>query len=288
MKNPLLKNYTAPTSHTRDFTSLKCWINLMRWLHLHLLHPHHRSLNLQLALCPLQQPFRYIPQEVYLLHQLLPMPVSLRWVTVSTAINPSSSWGMCNISSAWGVNDWLNIDSSASPFFSTSILGAICTSACASSLQSHRSNIVSACGDYMLPGPNNISYAREFTVKYVAGKLNLRNTSSLILATVAVDTISGPYQQQCLTDSWAVILVLRKYNPHPWNRSTGLFCNEVLPAYNTASGLVLGYANSELCTSCVLGTLQITLENPLSFSQSVFSTLQTALGTCGSWAWTVS
>ncbi|KAF9480695.1 hypothetical protein BDN70DRAFT_877257 [Pholiota conissans] len=130
----------------------------------------------------------------------------------------------------------------ANVFFNASVLSTLCTSACTSSLKNYRSSVVSSCGSYQIPGPNNISYA----------------------PTLAVDTLSGPYQQQCLTDP-----------------SSGSFCNAILPTFNTSSG-VLGYPHDELCTSCVLGTLQLSLENPLSYSQSTFNTLQSALGTCGS------
>ncbi|KAF9480726.1 hypothetical protein BDN70DRAFT_992517 [Pholiota conissans] len=131
----------------------------------------------------------------------------------------------------------------ANVFFNSSMLSTLCTSACTSSLKTYRSGVVSACGSYQLPGPNNISYA----------------------PTLAIDTLSGPYQQQCLTDT-----------------SSGSFCNDVLPTYNASVSGVLGYPHNELCTSCVLGTLQLTLENPLSYSQSTFNTLQNALGACGS------
>ncbi|KZS89653.1 hypothetical protein SISNIDRAFT_489075 [Sistotremastrum niveocremeum HHB9708] len=165
----------------------------------------------------------------------------------------------------------------ANPYTDAGSLAAMCTSECSSSLVSYRSTVVSACGKYMFPGPNNVTYA----------------------PTLAIDTISGPYSEQCLTDTY-VPTVGRAFPkeaplpvspsqrttdlPNTEHRTSGKFCNSVLPTYNTTSPSsgILSYPHSELCTSCVLGTLQSTLENPLSFSSSLYGTLQSALSLCGS------
>ncbi|KAF7354410.1 hypothetical protein MVEN_01130000 [Mycena venus] len=130
------------------------------------------------------------------------------------------------------------------PWFDGPSLTAICTSTCMNSLASYRSAVVKACGTYMIPGPNNVTYA----------------------PTLAVDTISGPYAVQCRQDA-----------------TTDEFCNEVLSGFGpTPAQGILGYPTNELCSSCMLGTLNSTLSNPITFYPDFYATLQSALKICGS------
>ncbi|KIJ58950.1 carbohydrate-binding module family 50 protein [Hydnomerulius pinastri MD-312] len=130
------------------------------------------------------------------------------------------------------------------PSFDAPSLQAMCTASCTSSLQSYRANVVSACVDYTMPTSNNRTYP----------------------PTLAADTILEPYNTECLTDP-----------------TTGEYCNAILPSYGPipAQG-VLGYPQNELCTPCMLGTLNVSLSNPLTFSYSGYSSLQSALNLCGS------
>ncbi|KAJ7348317.1 hypothetical protein DFH08DRAFT_865744 [Mycena albidolilacea] len=132
----------------------------------------------------------------------------------------------------------------SNPFYDGPSLAAMCTSSCTTSLSTYRANVVSACGTYQIPGPNDVAYA----------------------PTLAVDTISGPYAVQCRTDP-----------------TTNEFCNEVLSTFGPtpAQGL-LGYPTNELCTPCMLGTMNATLSNPLTFYPDFYAVLQSALKICGS------
>ncbi|KAJ7150210.1 hypothetical protein C8R46DRAFT_1229785 [Mycena filopes] len=132
----------------------------------------------------------------------------------------------------------------SNPWFDASTLTALCTATCTAALSSYRAAVVSACGTYRFPGPNDISYA----------------------PTLAVDTISGPYAVQCRQDT-----------------TTKEFCNQVLTSFGPtpAQGL-LGYPTNELCTPCMLGTLNATLSNPLTFYPDFYADLQAALKVCGS------
>ncbi|KAJ7155587.1 hypothetical protein C8R46DRAFT_431816 [Mycena filopes] len=130
------------------------------------------------------------------------------------------------------------------PFFDAPSLAAICTTDCTNGLSSYRASVVSACGTYQFPGPNDVSYA----------------------PTLAVDTISGPYAVQCRQDT-----------------TTSEFCNEVLSSFGpTPAQGILGYPTNELCTPCMLGTLNATLSNPLTFYADFYADLQAALNVCGS------
>ncbi|KAJ7064105.1 hypothetical protein C8F01DRAFT_1275311 [Mycena amicta] len=130
------------------------------------------------------------------------------------------------------------------PWFDSGSLTAICTSTCVNSLASYRAAVVTGCGTYMIPGPNNVSYA----------------------PTLAVDSISGPYAVSCRQDA-----------------TTHAFCNTVLPTFGpTPAQGILGYPTAELCSSCMLGTLNSTLSNPITFYPDFYAELQSALKTCGS------
>ncbi|KAK7017178.1 hypothetical protein R3P38DRAFT_2540843 [Favolaschia claudopus] len=117
----------------------------------------------------------------------------------------------------------------ANPFFDTSALSNICTPDCTDSLSSYRAAVVSACGSFMIPGPNDLSYA----------------------PTLAFDTIALPYAVQCRQDTTA--------NPPT-------FCTTILSSFGAmpspAQG-ILSYPKNQLCTPCMLGTLNATLSNPL-------------------------
>ncbi|KAJ6616776.1 hypothetical protein B0H10DRAFT_2035713 [Mycena sp. CBHHK59/15] len=132
----------------------------------------------------------------------------------------------------------------SNPFYDGPSLAAMCSVSCMSSLNAYRANVVAACGNYQLPGPNNVSYA----------------------PTLAVDTISGPYAVQCRQDT-----------------TTNEFCNEVLSSFGpTPAQGILGYPSTELCTPCMLGTMNATLSNPLTFYPDFYAVLQSALKLCGS------
>ncbi|KZT42302.1 hypothetical protein SISSUDRAFT_1058665 [Sistotremastrum suecicum HHB10207 ss-3] len=121
-------------------------------------------------------------------------------------------------------------------------LSSICTPICNASLAAYRSNVVSACGGYQIPGPNNVSYA----------------------PTLAVDTISGPYHAQCVTDT-----------------TSGNYCGPTLSTYSSQSG-ILGYSSTQRCTSCLISTLGNVLLSPLTYSTSLLSTFQSVIASCGS------
>ncbi|KAK7039900.1 hypothetical protein R3P38DRAFT_2696023 [Favolaschia claudopus] len=137
------------------------------------------------------------------------------------------------------------------PFFDTSDLAVICTPTCTKSLASYRAAVVSACGSYMLPGPNDVSYA----------------------PTLALDTIALPYAVQCRQDT---------------TTTPPTFCTTILSSFGAppspAQG-ILSYPKNELCTPCMLGTLNATLSNPLYASTDYsdwFNVLKSAVATCGS------
>ncbi|KAF8908651.1 hypothetical protein CPB84DRAFT_1767170 [Gymnopilus junonius] len=132
--------------------------------------------------------------------------------------------------------------------FDVASLEAMCTSTCTSSLQSYRNNVVSSCSGFSIPGANNVTYS----------------------PTLAIDLISEGYFSQCRTDL-----------------TTGQFCSVVLANFTEQdpSQGILGYPQTELCSSCMLGLLNTSLSSPITFSNALYSTLQSALGTCGS-SWT--
>ncbi|KAJ7762133.1 hypothetical protein B0H16DRAFT_1808565 [Mycena metata] len=110
-------------------------------------------------------------------------------------------------------------------------LGTLCTSTCAASLASYRAKVVSACPGYsmILDTATNATYA----------------------PTLAVDYISGPYTVQCLKD--------------PTSEN---YCSTVIAGYN-ASGGIPSLPTNELCSYCVIATLNATLLNSVSFSVAV-------------------
>jgi hypothetical protein len=66
--------------------------------------------------------------------------------------------------------------------------------------------------------------------------------------------------------------------------ATGKFCQDILATYTTTNPAqgILGYPQAELCSSCMLGVLNATLSSPVTFSNALYDTLQSALKTCGS------
>ncbi|KAJ7021251.1 hypothetical protein C8F04DRAFT_271090 [Mycena alexandri] len=110
-------------------------------------------------------------------------------------------------------------------------LGTLCTSTCAASLTSYRAKVVSDCLGYsmILDTATNATYA----------------------PTLAVDYISGPYTIQCLKDP-----------------ASGNYCSAVIAGYN-ASGGIPSLPTNELCSYCVIATLNATLLNSVSFSVAV-------------------
>ncbi|KAJ6591335.1 hypothetical protein B0H10DRAFT_2233374 [Mycena sp. CBHHK59/15] len=82
--------------------------------------------------------------------------------------------------------------------------------------------------------------------------------------TLAVDTIAGPYNVQCLQDP-----------------TSGQFCEPLLASYNTSGGL-LSLPISELCTYCTLKTLNVTLSDPTTYSTPVAQLLSSAVTKCRS------
>ncbi|KAJ7062138.1 hypothetical protein C8F01DRAFT_1368795 [Mycena amicta] len=131
---------------------------------------------------------------------------------------------------------------SSYPFLLINDLASVCTSQCAASLASYRTNVVSACKNFGISTSNNISY----------------------VPTLGIDTIAGPYTVQCLQD--------------PTSKS---FCQPLLASLNSTGGL-LTLPNSELCTFCPLKTLNATLSNPVTYSTPVAQLLSSAITQCGS------
>ncbi|KAJ7465728.1 hypothetical protein FB451DRAFT_423455 [Mycena latifolia] len=110
-------------------------------------------------------------------------------------------------------------------------LSTLCTSTCAASLAIYRAKVVTACAGYsmILDTATNATYA----------------------PTLAVDYISGPYTVQCLED--------------PASRN---YCSAVVAGYNASAGIP-SLATNELCSYCVIATLNATLLNSVSFSVAV-------------------
>ncbi|KAJ7112288.1 hypothetical protein C8R44DRAFT_741977 [Mycena epipterygia] len=129
--------------------------------------------------------------------------------------------------------------------FPSPSLVSLCTATCTASLQAYRQAVVSACSGFTFGGPNNSTHA----------------------ATLAIDVISNAYRVQCLRDG-----------------TTGAFCPTLLSTYvntNPTQG-ILGYPQSQLCSSCMLGTINATLSNALTFSPPLYQALQAVLAICGS------
>ncbi|KAJ7864455.1 hypothetical protein B0H14DRAFT_3443508 [Mycena olivaceomarginata] len=129
----------------------------------------------------------------------------------------------------------------SNPFYDGPSLAAMCTPTCTDSLSTYRAKVISACGNYQLPGPNDVTYA----------------------PTLAVDTISGPYAVQCRQDTNFVMRC----------------CLRLAPPLHKG---LLGYPTNKLCTPCMLGTINATLSNPLTFYPDFYAVLQSALKVCGS------
>ncbi|GJJ07067.1 hypothetical protein Clacol_001266 [Clathrus columnatus] len=127
------------------------------------------------------------------------------------------------------------------PFLVLNDLISVCNDNCTESLANYRDNVVSSCGSYVIPGPNNISYA----------------------PTLAVDTIAGAYVVQCLRDP-----------------TTQQFCQPILASFNASGGL-LDLPEDELCTFCTLETLNVTLSNPITYSEPIAEVLSSAITSCG-------
>ncbi|KAJ6484664.1 hypothetical protein C8R45DRAFT_829713, partial [Mycena sanguinolenta] len=127
--------------------------------------------------------------------------------------------------------------------FTDSDLSTVCTSSCTSSLVSYRANVASACAGYtmILDTSTNTSY----------------------VPTLAVDYISGPYTIQCLKDT-----------------TTGKFCTDVIRSYNAPAG-ISSLPQTELCSYCVLATMNATLLNPAMFSYTMESLYDSTAKTCG-------
>ena len=69
-----------------------------------------------------------------------------------------------------------------------------------------------------------------------------------------------------------------KYSLMCNGRTTGEYCNTILQTYDTVPPQgILGYPQSELCTPCMLGTLNASLSNPITFSSAGYASLQAAL-----------
>lgn len=120
-------------------------------------------------------------------------------------------------------------------------LSTVCTIDCAVGLESYRAGIVSACGNYRIAGSGNVT----------------------ISPTLAVDYVQGPYAVQCLQDP-----------------QTSTFCGPLIQSYNASGGL-LALPASELCSYCVLETLNVTLSNPATYSIAIASLLSSAISSCG-------
>ncbi|KAJ7616194.1 hypothetical protein DFH06DRAFT_1062606 [Mycena polygramma] len=110
-------------------------------------------------------------------------------------------------------------------------LSTLCTSTCATSLASYRAKVVTACAGYtmILDTATNATYA----------------------PTLAVDYISGPYTIQCLQDP-----------------ASGDYCSAIIAGYNASAGIP-SLPAAELCSHCVIATINATLHNPVSFSPAV-------------------
>ena len=120
-------------------------------------------------------------------------------------------------------------------------LSTVCTTDCAVGLESYRARVVSACGNYRIPGSGNVT----------------------VSPTLAVDHVQGPYAVQCLQDPQA-----------------STFCGPLIRSYNASGGL-LALPTSKLCSYCVLATLNVTLSNPATYSVAIANLLSSAITSCG-------
>ncbi|KAJ6484675.1 hypothetical protein C8R45DRAFT_803800, partial [Mycena sanguinolenta] len=81
--------------------------------------------------------------------------------------------------------------------------------------------------------------------------------------TLAVDYISGPYTLQCLKDP-----------------ASGRYCTDVIQGYN-ATGGISSLPQAELCSYCVLATMNTTLLNSVMFSYSMETFYDSTATACG-------
>jgi hypothetical protein len=165
----------------------------------------------------------------------------------------------------------------SNPFYDGPSLAAMCTSSCTTSLSTYRANVVSACGTYQIPGPNDVAYARQFSDPKLQMQL-LNFTYSDIGRRLNFRPICG-----AVPDGSVRLSSVLGARPLILRSTTNEFCNEVLSTFGPtpAQGL-LGYPTNELCTPCMLGTMNATLSNPLTFYPDFYAVLQSALKICGS------
>ncbi|KAJ6503696.1 hypothetical protein C8R45DRAFT_1185524, partial [Mycena sanguinolenta] len=81
--------------------------------------------------------------------------------------------------------------------------------------------------------------------------------------TLAVDSISGPYAVQCLKD-----------------KTTGAFCEDIIMGFNATNG-ISSLPQSELCSYCVLATMNATLLNSVLFTPAMEAFYDSLSTTCG-------
>ncbi|KAF8214912.1 hypothetical protein K438DRAFT_1659741 [Mycena galopus ATCC 62051] len=129
--------------------------------------------------------------------------------------------------------------------WSTDELDLMCTSACTTALYAYRSGVASACGSYMITDPFD---------------------GSLYPATLAADTVLADYNTACERDS------------------SGSYCAPIFatfPDVPTGDQGVLGWPQSDLCSECTMGALNITISNPSTYTVDAWNALQSALKICG-------
>ncbi|KAG6836289.1 hypothetical protein H0H93_009429 [Arthromyces matolae] len=129
-----------------------------------------------------------------------------------------------------------------SPTLFNDELSTVCTTGCTAGLKSYRAAVVSACGKYMIPDAGNVTIA----------------------PTLAVDYVQGPYSVQCLQDP-----------------VTLAYCGPLLQSYNASAGLS-SLPTNQLCSYCVLETLNVTLSNPTTYSVAIAGILSSSIAKCGS------
>ncbi|KAJ6492288.1 hypothetical protein C8R45DRAFT_990841 [Mycena sanguinolenta] len=125
-------------------------------------------------------------------------------------------------------------------------------------LMGYRANVISACAGYtmILDSSTNTSYV-QLVSYFSALKLDR------YAPTLAVDSISGPYTVQCLKDT-----------------TTGAFCADVIMGFNATNG-ISSLPQSELCSYCVLATMNATLLNSILFTPAMEAFYDSLSTTCG-------
>ncbi|KAJ7864947.1 hypothetical protein B0H14DRAFT_3862329 [Mycena olivaceomarginata] len=129
--------------------------------------------------------------------------------------------------------------------WSTDELDLMCTSACTTALYAYRSGVASACGSYMITDPFD---------------------GSLYPATLAADTVLADYNTACERDG------------------SGSYCAPIFatfPDVPTGDQGVLAWPQSDLCSECTMGALNITISNPSTYTVDAWNALQSALKICG-------